>query len=241
MVQLVRDRSLDAELAGLLWLLVEGGLPVVVTGGAPGRRATVLAALDDLPGESAAAPHHIAPNGVWGSVLRARIASLRPGDRFRATAEEGSLRRLLEILEAPEIGLTDEEIRALGVIMVLDDEGRIAAAHLLRPVERDGAGHLQRRPPAVLAARDSHDGKLEHFTWAVTSELADRVDRSQADFESRQTGRARLIDHLTTHPTTSGDRAALESHARAEPPRQSAPERPPARPSWPATADHRPH
>ncbi len=240
-MSLVREDILDAELAALLWLLVDGGLPLVVTGGSPEGRTALLAALDGLPGASGTTLDHIGPSGVWGSVLRARIAGLRPGDRFRAAAEAASLRQLLETLDAPGIGLTDDEIRTLGLIVVLDEAGRVAAAHLLRPVERDGAGHLQRRPPAVLAARDSHDGKLEHFTWAVTSELADRVDRSQADFESRQTGRARLIDHLTTHPPTSGDRAALESHARAEPPRQPAPERPPARPSSPAAADHRPH
>ncbi len=225
----------------MLWLLVEGDLPVVVTGGTPQRRATLLAALGELPGARNDAPEHIAPNGVWGSVLRARIASLRPGDRFRATAEVGSLRDLMELLDGPAIGLSDDEIRTLGLVLVLDAEGRVVAAHLLRPVERDGAGHLQRRPPAVLAARDPHDGTLEHFTWAVTSELADRVDRSQADFEARQAQRTRLIDRLASNPASADDRAALETHLTSEPPRQPAPERPPARPPWPAPGGHRPH
>jgi len=236
-VGLVRAGALDAELAALLWLLVDGGLPLVAAGGTDEQRATLLAVLDDLPGVSGASADHIAPNGVWGPVLRARIASLRPGDRFRATADAASLRELMEMLDAPAAGLTDDEIRTLGVIVVLDTEGRVGAAHLLRPVERDGAGHLQRRPPAVLAARDPRDGRLEHFTWAVTSELADRVDRSQADFEARQADRARLIDHLAAHPASPADRAALGSHIAAEPPRQPAPERAAARPPWPATDD----
>ncbi len=238
---LVRAGALDAELAALLWLLVEGDLPVVVTGGTPQRRATLLAALGELPGARNDAPEHIAPNGVWGSVLRARIASLRPGDRFRATAEVGSLRDLLELLDGPAIGLTDDEIRTLGLILVLDAEGRVVAAHLLRPVERDGAGHLQRRPPAVLAARDPRDGTLEHFTWAVTSELADRVDRSQADFEARQADRARVVDHLASHADSTRDRSGLEAYLASEPPRQPAPDRPAARDPWPARPDHRPH
>ena len=221
--------------------MIDGDLPLVVTGGTSEQRTTLLTALEDLPGASGALPDHIAPTGVWGSVLRARIASLRPGDRFRATAEVGSLRDLLELLDGPAIGLTDDEIRTLGLILVLDAEGRVGAAHLLRPVERDGAGHLQRRSPAVLAARDPRDGTLEHFTWAVTSELADRVDRSQADFEARQADRARLIDHLASHPGSTGDRSGLEAHTASEPPRQPAPERPPARPPWPETTDHRPH
>jgi hypothetical protein len=240
-VGLVRAGALDAELAALLWLLVDGGLSLVMTGGTAERRAILLSALDDLPGASRSVPDHIAPAGVWGSVLRARIASLRPGDKFRATAEAASLRELLEMLDAPEIGLTDDEIRTLGVIVVMDAEGRVVAAHLLRPVERDGAGHLQRRPPAILAARDAHEGTLEHFTWAVTSELADRVDRSQPDFEARHADRARLIEHLATHPTSTGDRAALEAHLSAEPPRQPAPERAAARQPWPAAPSEHSH
>ncbi len=240
-MELVRAGAIDAELAALLWLLVDGGLPLVAAGGTEEQRATLLAMLDGLPGANGAPADHIAPNGVWGPVLRARIASLRHGDRFRATAEAASLRELLEMLDAPTAGLTDDEIRTLGVIVVLDTEGRVGAVHLLRPVERDGAGHLQRRPPAVLAARDPRDGRLEHFTWAVTSELADRVDRSQADFESRQADRARLIDHLATQPTASGDRAALESHIAAEPSRQPAPDRPPARSPSPPTDDRHDH
>jgi hypothetical protein len=107
----VRARALDADLAALLWLLVDGDLPLVVAGGTSDQRATLLAALGGLPGARNDAPDHIAPNGVWGSVLRGRIASLKPGDRFRATAEVGSLRELLELLDGPAIGLTDDEIR----------------------------------------------------------------------------------------------------------------------------------
>ncbi|MDQ3406785.1 MAG: hypothetical protein M3472_01305 [Chloroflexota bacterium] len=244
---LVREGALDADLAALLWLLLDGGLPLVVTGGTPERRAAMLTALEELPAsagrdaDSERQVAHIGPNGLWGSLLRARIASLRPADRFRATAEAGSLRELMQWLESPEIGLADEEIRALGLVVVLDADGRMSAAHLLRPVERDGAGHLQRRPPAVLVSRDPRDSTLEHFSWAVTSELADRVDRSQADFEARQADRARLIDHLTTHPEVAADRMGLETHLATEPPRQPAPERPAARPPWPAPEGHRPH
>ncbi len=238
---LVRAGALDAELAALLWLLIDGGLPLVVSGGASHQRTTLLLALEALPGPDSEWSEHIASNGVWGAVLRARIASLRPGDRFRATAEAASLRDLLEMLDSAEVGLTDDEIRALGVIVVLDAEGRVGAAHLLRPVERDVAGHLQRRPPVVLAARDPRDATLEHFTWAVTSELADRVDRSQADFETRQADRARLVDHLAALPDSAGDRDALESHIAVEPPRQPAAERAAARAPWPASPTEHSH
>ena len=64
-----------------------------------------------------------------------------------------------------------------------DDSARCAVMHYLRPTERDGQGHIQRRPPAVLSAWDDATSAFEDYAWAVTPELADRVDRSQADFE----------------------------------------------------------
>ena len=50
-VQLIRDRTLDAELAALLWLLVEARLPVIVAagGGQSGKTTLLNAILDFLP------------------------------------------------------------------------------------------------------------------------------------------------------------------------------------------------
>lgn len=48
--RLIRDGVLDAELAALVWLTVEAGIPVVVAGDPPGGRDTVRdALLDCLP------------------------------------------------------------------------------------------------------------------------------------------------------------------------------------------------
>jgi hypothetical protein len=64
-------------------------------------------------------------------------------------------------------------------------------------VERDGAGHLQRRPPALLSARNSETGRLDHFSWAINDELATRVEMDAADFERAHAQRARLLHDLT--------------------------------------------
>jgi hypothetical protein len=50
-VQLIRDRTLDAELAGLLWLLVEARLPVIVAAGRgqAGKTTLLEAVLEFLP------------------------------------------------------------------------------------------------------------------------------------------------------------------------------------------------
>jgi hypothetical protein len=79
------------------------------------------------------------------------------------------------------------------------------AAHYLRPVERDGHGHLQRRPPAVLATWDAKHADFEHFAWGVTPELASRVGRTQADFERRQAGRARFLASIEAAAIRSPD------------------------------------
>jgi len=88
------------------------------------------------------------------------------------------------------------------VVVVLDspDGGelqRIARAHYVRPIERDVAGHLQRRPPALLSARDDNTDRLDHFFWAINDELATRVEMDAADFERAHAHRARLLHELT--------------------------------------------
>ncbi|MEZ4598033.1 MAG: hypothetical protein R3C32_15195 [Chloroflexota bacterium] len=78
---------------------------------------------------------------------------------------------------------------------VIVERVRVTAAHYLRPIERDVGGHIQRRPPAVLATWDPTADAFDHFAWGVTGELADRVDRSQAS-EELQAGRAGAIAAL---------------------------------------------
>ena len=95
---------------------------------------------------------------AWGPVLRARLLALWPAEPFALIAEADSLLDLMATAIDSTPGLTEDELRALGLVVVLGADDRIHAAHLLRPVERDGAGHLQRRPPAVLAARDPSGG-----------------------------------------------------------------------------------
>jgi hypothetical protein len=80
------------------------------------------------------------------------------------------------------------------------DGPRVNIAHYLRPTERDAEGHVQRRAPAVLTAWDGLSATWEHFAWGITPELADRVDRTQADFEQRQLDRRGFL-----HAISRGD------------------------------------
>jgi hypothetical protein len=179
-------------------------------------------------------PVRLAPDGLWGRELRVAIRSLRPADRLAAWADASSLRELLERLGADPVGLSEDELRVLGLVVVVDDGG-VAAVHLLRPVERDAGGHLQRRPPAVLAARAAGDARWDHFAWGIEPELADRVDRSERDLARTLAGRTRLLHELSLrHHRHPDDVArAVRDHLAAEPPREPAPDRPRARDPWP--------
>jgi len=217
-------------------------VPLVVCGpGDAHARRSVARAFGAL-GRVGAPPaiEELAPVALWDAALVARVRSLRPSEPFLASSPEESLKELLERLT--DAGLGEDEQRALGVVAFLDLEARVSSAHYLRPVERDVAGHVQRRPPAVLAARHPRTGILERFAWAVMPELADRVDRSQADLERRTASRARLLSALAGAALDAATiDAELDAHLRSEPPREPAPHHPPARPSWPSQGSSEPH
>lgn len=156
--ELVALAEIDADLAALLWLLAEHGLPLTVA--SPDRAAAerTRRAIVDAAGTGRAA--RLAPAG--GVVL--------------ADSLEGVLRLL-----GGDAALNDAT-RDLGVVLIHDGR-RVRSAHYVRPVERDGAGHLQRRPPAVLADWNEGAGRFDDFSWAVTDELATRIDMTRTDLE----------------------------------------------------------
>lgn len=164
---------LDDELAALLWVLSDSGVPLV----AAARPSAEAARLRSAFTESA------------GGVLVA-----------------DSFEEVLRLAGAPEGGVPDE-LRDLGVVLVVGEvrgRPRVVAAHYVRRLERDAGGHTQRRPPAVLAAWDERDGRLEHFWWAITAELADHAGMGVADLEGRQTDRAGFLRALVAEHEASG-------------------------------------
>lgn len=205
LVELVRRGTLDAEFAGLVWLLVEGRIPLLV-----------------------AAPADLVGRGVAADVLRGILASLRPdlgiagvdaadlarplaarsarelihGDRPGGLAVADTLEALYESLGAPPpAGLTQDERSFLGCVLVLGEDApspveaadpamaparalRVLAAHYVRPLHRDEQGHAQLLGPAILASWDPHRQVFEHFAWGVLPEIAARLGRRAGDLEA---------------------------------------------------------
>jgi hypothetical protein len=171
----------------------------------------------------------------YTSGLRARvlIRALQLGYGLGATIHIDALEDLFDELQAAPVSLTEDEVRRLGVVLVarrlrvpeggsppargVDAEGtirRVVAAHYLRPVERDGEGHLQRRPPVVLATWDPARDEFDHFGWGAAPELALRVGRTQAEFERELSLRAAFLREVVDAGRTSvpAFRAALATY-----------------------------
>lgn len=256
--ELVRDRVLDGELAGLLWLLLEARVPVVVVGAPGSGRTTLLTALLDLlPPDARTVPlagamedfgwlpeapelgwrpeqpvrpapakplapasrastvllvselGDLPPDGTWGAQARVAIRALALGYGMAATMAAERLETVFDRLRGPAVGADDDELSRLGLVLVIraldgepgtDGEAarRVAAAHYVRPVVRDAHGHVQRMPPAVLAAHDPRTDRLEHFSWGIVTELAARTGRRALDFEREQARRAQYLAGLAS-------------------------------------------
>lgn len=284
-VESVRDGTLDASLAGLLWLLVEARVPLVVAAGPSGTgKSTLLHALLDFlpPGtrlqelagyaedfawlpEAATLgwrPHGFAgvaapagrdaevdpavavhpastvllvhelsdhvPIYTWGEPARIAVRALSLGYGMAATIHADSLEEALDELASREVGLTDDELSRLGVVLVLrafrDRRSgvvlrRVAAAHYVRPVVRDAAGHVQRLGPAVLATWDPATDAFEDFAWGIVPELAERVGRKAGDFEAERGRRADYLAGLARAGMVTPEdvRAAIAHYRHGQP------------------------
>jgi hypothetical protein len=204
-VELIRRGVLDGELAALVWVLVEGRIPLVVAG-----------------------PPDLITRGAPADVLRGILASLRPdiglatldaldvarplglrtarrvvhGELPGGVAKAESLQELRrELSTSPPLGLTEDELSFLGGVLVLEEDAgpsieaadpamapvraiRVGAAHYVRPLHRDQHGHPQLLDPALLATWSPARGAFEHFGWGVIPEIAARLGRRGGDLEA---------------------------------------------------------
>jgi hypothetical protein len=188
LVSLIASATLDAELAALVWVLVEGNVPLVVAApdgrlaaGAQLASAVLGSVRPDAPETTIVAPG-LDRLGAWQVVH---------GSRPGAVVAAGSLEDARALLSRPPISLSPDELSFLGCVLVVGaPEGRaggrlrVTAAHYVRPLARDAHGHAQLLPPAVLATWDVRLGRYEHFAWGVLPEIAARLDRRAGDLEA---------------------------------------------------------
>ena len=133
--------------------------------------------------------------GPLAGVIRVAVRACAVGYGLGFSVEAHSLDAVFGGLR--RIRLTDDELARLGVVVVLGDVdgmARAIATHYIRPVSRDGHGHVQRLGPAVLATYDPEANRFEHFGWGVIPELAMRVGRKAGDFEATIADRRAAIE-----------------------------------------------
>jgi hypothetical protein len=140
------------------------------------------------------------PSYTWGPEARIAIRAASIGYGLAATIHADSLEDVFDELRRPPVGLADDELSRLGLVLILRRVGdglrRVVAVHYVRPTARDEHGHVQRLGPAVLATWDPNNDQFEHFAWGVTPELAMRVDRKPGDFEVEVDRRRDYLDGL---------------------------------------------
>jgi hypothetical protein len=189
LVSLLAQGVVDAELAALIWLLVEGQVPVVVA--TPEGRAAAGAQL--LAGLIGSVRQDADMEALATPLTPAGASSLVRGRRAGGVIEAGSLAEIRERLGSGPLPLTPDQLTFLGCVLVLGEPTgtgsrrgrlRVTAAHYVRPLARDAHGHAQRLDPAVLAAWDDRLGRYEHFAWGVLPEIAARFGRRAGDLEA---------------------------------------------------------
>lgn len=188
LVELIRTGVLDAELAALVWLLVEGGVPLVVA--APAERLGAGAQL--VRGVVGSIRPEVDDTELGQPLSRTGARRLTRGQRPGGVVAGGSLEDVHRWLSAPPLPLTDDELTFLGCVLVLGPSTgvaspgplRVVAAHYARPLARDAHGHQQRLGPAILATWDERTGRYEHFSWGVLPEIAARLGRKAGDLEA---------------------------------------------------------
>jgi hypothetical protein len=193
LVELVATGVVDAELAALVWLLVEAHVPVVVA--APEGRAAAGGQL--LAGLLTSIRSDVDAVPLQEPMSAAGASSLTRGRRAGGVLEASSLGEIRERLGTGPLPLTTDQLTFLGCVLVLGESSggsggrggrkgrlRVMAAHYVRPLARDAHGHAQRLDPAVLATWDDRLGRYEHFAWGVIPEIAARLGRRAGDLEA---------------------------------------------------------
>lgn len=187
LVELIARGVLDAELAALVWVLVEGRIPLVVA--APADRVGAGGQL--LAGIIGSVHPDEAVDAIVGPMGAAGASNLIRGRRAGGVLEAGSLAEVRARLGSGPLPLTDDQLTFLGCVLVVGAAGdsgrgrlRVTAAHYVRPLARDAHGHPQRLDPAVLASWDPRLERYEHFAWGVLPEIADRLGRRAGDLEA---------------------------------------------------------
>ena len=191
LARLVATGVLDAELAALVWLLVEDGIPVLVVGMEAVARDELLDALvAAMPGTRR--PDRAAPVGegrlvrVAGTLatstppgmLRTSLGQTTGRSGLAATIEGTDLAEALAVLRRQ--GISDDEASFLGTVLVLRPVADRPVADRLvadRPTaDRPVADRPTAEPDAMMSGRDQRV-VAAHYLRPVARDTGGHVQR----------------------------------------------------------------
>ncbi len=167
------------------------------------------------------------PLYAWDRVAHTAIRLASLGYPLLGTTHAESLREVFDVLGGPGVGATPDELAGLGLVLVVRavDERRdrparrrVVAAHYVRPLSRDGHGHVQRLDPAVLATWSPGSDSFDDFSWGVLPEIAARLSMTPAELESERDRRAAYLEALAAAGVVGEDAAIAAIRSDSRPP-----------------------
>jgi hypothetical protein len=142
--------------------------------------------------------------------LRIPFKALARGADLIASIEAATLEDVMRRLRRWDLGLTDDELSFIGVVLIVARVSaggartlRVTAAHYVRPLARDLGGHVQRSAPAVLATWDPATDGFEDFSWGIVAELAGRAGLRPGDLEPETERRGSFLLGLAASAASS--------------------------------------
>ncbi|HET9017148.1 MAG TPA: type II secretion system protein E [Thermomicrobiaceae bacterium] len=246
-VELIARGSLDARLAGFLWLALERRASVVVAARPPeaGKTTTLTALLDFLPvsvrpiylrgwyerfeflDETTPEQAYLLcneisshlPTYLWGRGVRRLFAAMRDGYGMATTVHAGGAAEVVDLLAAYPLEVPPELIRGIDLVLTLGvGLGPGGPVRRVMRLERIGSGDGW-PVPETIAARDVLLGALDAPAGRLTGVLVERFGLEPAAAIAELAGREHFLERLRDRGVRSVEAVRRELRAWTGEPR----------------------
>ena len=158
LVALIAQGVLDAELAALIWVLVEGGVPLVVAA-PPGRAGAGGQLIAGVIGSIRAGED---VEALIAPITAAGASSLVQGRRAGGVLEAGSLGEIRARLGSGPLPLTPDQLTFLGCVLVLGESAGGRRGRL-RTSQRRKSLPIGSRPASRSSIGEPRESQRQQF------------------------------------------------------------------------------